>query len=183
MARKPKEGRRILREFVDSRFIEIKQEKKEGIFEEEQEESEGEGFDSSNNFRAVQGVAPVLQAEDRTQEINLEQSLRDVPSNTNNGNNAGEEPKYEADIYKTAKYVPGGGEERTMPVLRQMHERGLIVNPDEISMRATPRKSRMDDWHEVHGARNRDLIAESGRIEDESSLPFEKKYKPKALQQ
>ena len=74
--------KKIRKEFIEHRFKEVKSEDKliEIEKEREQEKNHGESFDEFTESGETRRTAPVLQQEERTQEINLEDTVGTAPS-------------------------------------------------------------------------------------------------------
>lgn len=185
MARKKKNKEtKIVREFVETRFKEVKSESKPNQ-ESELEQDVGKGkVDESDSFvdlSSDERTSSLLRPSQTSATQELETNLGDAPKPSPNENfeNAS---KY-VQVYSKPSYNPGGGEERTSPIIRDMRESGVIVRQDNIAKNMLQRTERIRDWHEIQPSRSwEETVVHSERLEEERGLPFEKKkYKPRNL--
>ena len=176
----------VVREFIETRFKEIKKDK-----EKEDKFTEGnleEGLGSSNLHKDSEGFvdfttgrrfAPVLESGD-----NVQGNLENMPGpavvkNTETVPIA-DEKKYIA-AYDSIAYSPENREERNNTLIREMKQTGLIISQEQSQMGMPMRTERIRDWHEIQDTGGRsDSVLSAQRIEEDRSLPFEKrKYRPR----
>ncbi|MBU3912808.1 MAG: hypothetical protein KKE50_01815 [Nanoarchaeota archaeon] len=128
MARKKKE--RILKEFVNTQFKEIKKEKSSSISPEEFERDEAESENiSGDNFTPVtRRTAPVLQASGTSQNLERTAETAPVATRTDTTDSSGNQNQYSANYsarYDNANYEARRDEE---PVVRPTVRASGVLN-------------------------------------------------------
>lgn len=161
---------KIIREFVNSQFREIKKEKQE----EEEEEEIPEELDEFSGFSSGDFAAPVLKSGQT-----LEQEISDAPSGKKQDNS--EPAKYDANIYNMPDY---SGNREAQPIKREMERRRIFLMPEERG-REMPR-AEIETWHELNqqgGRIKEDKIIEAEQLDIKRKEPWEaadnRKYKRK----
>jgi hypothetical protein len=162
---------KIIREFVNVPFREIKKERTETeeSLEEEAENEEDGGFEFPEFV--AKAITPILQSTSETQ--TLERELEKTPAATTE---TAEQTSYESSVYNMPEY---SYEKGAAPERKGMQHTGMLIRQDEI--REIKPRAEMEEWHELKGGGQqtgaRHAVVEAGTLDREMKLPFEDKRK------
>ena len=159
----------------EEKFKEIEKEDKDETLEEEIIPNSIEEESFVDFSRGV--VSPLLSSNPIPETQPLENELENTPSLKTRES---EEVKYEASVYNMPEY---SYETEAQPMRRQMHERRLIVSPEEHEVRP---RAEVENWHELREI-GRERIETSERVvgteerDRNITMPWEYKHRRRKL--